>query len=368
MYDRSILTSMTPKHQIVRDHIEHLIEEGQIKPGDALPGEMELSRDLDVSRNTIRHALDQLSRKYHIERTRGRGTIFHGDFAETTSVKSVGFINSSVTYTIYPGMIHGLEEGLFTGGYSMILANGNYDPEKEQESARRMLAQGVSGMIVEPMISAQLTSDSDFVKLLNRSGVPILTTNCIVSGLHASYITMDDYWIGRQAADYLIRHNHRRMGCIYKADPGAGQLRAQGFQDHLRAQGIEPDESLFIDYSQEDERLVPGVHFTQRLLDSSDPPTAIFYFNDQIAVQAYELFREEGIRVPQDLSIIAVDNIAEAAHVRPGLTTFHHPKELMGKLAADVMLSQLATPPQIAPYGISLEPPLVERGSVGARP
>ncbi|MEX2443241.1 MAG: GntR family transcriptional regulator [Alkalispirochaeta sp.] len=358
---------MTPKHQIVRDHIEHLIEAGEIKPGDALPGEMELSRDLDVSRNTIRHALDQLSRKYHIERTRGRGTIFQGDHAEASSIKSVGFINSSVIYTIYPGMIHGLEEGLFTGGYSMILANGNYDPVKEQESARRMIAQGVSGMIVEPMISAQLTADSDFVKLLNRSGVPILTTNCVVSGLRASYITMNDYWIGTQAADYLIRHDHHRIGCIYKADPGAGHLRADGFRDRLRAAGIGPDESLIVDYSQEDEPLVPGAYFTRRLLESSDPPTAIFYFNDQIAIQAYQLFHEEGIRVPQDLSIIAVDNIAEAAHVRPGLTTFHHPKELMGKLAADVMLSQLSGPTQIAPYGISLEPPLVERGSVTRR-
>ncbi|HKK49738.1 MAG TPA: GntR family transcriptional regulator [Alkalispirochaeta sp.] len=355
---------MTPKHQIVRDHIEHLIDTGEIKAGDALPGEMELSRDLDVSRNTIRHALDQLSRTYHIERTRGRGTIFYGHQTPSTTAKSVGFINSSVTYTIYPGMIHGLEEGLFQGGFSMILANGNYDPVKEQESARRMLAQGVSGIIVEPMISAQLTAESDFVKLLNNAGVPILTTNCTVSGLHASYITMNDYWIGTQAAEYLLRHNHQRIGCIYKADPGAGHLRAAGFRDRLRTAGIEPEESLFISYTQEDEPLVPGVHFTRNLLESSDPPTAIFYFNDQIAVQAYELFRDEEIRVPQDLSIIAVDNIAEAGHVRPGLTTFHHPKELMGKLAADVMLNQLSAPSQASAYGISLEPPLIERGSV----
>jgi GntR family transcriptional regulator of arabinose operon len=249
----------------------------------------------------------------------------------------------------------------------MILANGNYDPEKEQESARRMLAQGVSGIIVEPMISAKLTADSDFVKLLNNAGVPILTTNCVVSGLNASYITMNDYWIGTQAADHFLRHNHRRLGCIYKADPGAGHLRVEGFRDRLQTAGIEPDESLFLGYTQEDELLVPGVHFTRTLLESSDPPTAIFYFNDQIAVQAYELFRDEGIRVPQDLSIIAVDNIAEAGHVRPGLTTFHHPKELMGKLAADVMLSHLAAPAHASPYGISLEPPLIERGSVSPR-
>ena len=355
---------MAPKHQIVRDHIEQLILQGDVKPGDPLPGEMELSKELDVSRNTIRHALEQLSRTYRIERTRGRGTIFHGAFSSDTTTKSIGFINSSIVYTIYPGMIHGLEEGLFADGYSMILANGNYDPKKEREAARRMLAQGVSGIVVEPMISSRLNAESDFVKLLNASGVPILTTNCVVDGLEASYVTMDDYWIGRRAAAYLLANGHRRVACVYKSDPDAGHLRAEGFRDELQEAGVAIDDDLLLSYTQEDEPLRPGEWFTRHLLDLADPPTGVFYFNDQIALQAYELFQEEGLNVPNDISVIAVDNIAEASHVRPGLTTFNHPKELMGKLAADMMIGQLHGLPAHARYGVSLKPPIVERGSV----
>jgi len=357
---------MAPKHQEARDYIEQLIQQGDIKEGDALPGEVELSKKLDVSRNTIRHALDLLSERYRIERTRGRGTIFQGERVETSGTKAIGFINSSLIYTIYPEMVHGLEEGLFHGGYSMILANGNYDPEKERESARRMLSQGVAGIIAEPMISARLTAESEFVQLLNRSGVPVLTTNCIVTDLKASYITVDDYWIGREAATYLLSNNHRRIGCIYKTDPQAGPLRAQGLRDRLKEAGITPDERLFKPYTQEHEELVPGVWFTKELLELSEPPTAIFYFNDQIALQAYDFFREEGIRIPEDLSVIAMDNIADAERSMPGLSTFNHPKELLGKLAAEMMLNQLGPYPERSQYGVTLRPPLVRRGSVAA--
>jgi GntR family transcriptional regulator of arabinose operon len=357
---------MAPKHQIVRDHLEQLILQGEVRPGDTLPGEMELSRDLDVSRNTIRHALDQLSKSYRIERTRGRGTIFHGERGDAAEQKAIGFINSSITYTIYPRMIHGLEEGLFAGGYSMILANGNYDPEKELEAVRRMLAQGVQGIVAEPMISAQLSGESEFVQLLNGAGLPVVTTNCIVPDLSASYITMDDYWIGRRAAEHFLAHGHRRVACVYKSDPNAGGLRASGFRDELRDAGIAVDESLIVEYTQEHEALAPGSWFTRDLLDRADPPTGIFYFNDQIALQAYAFFQEEGVSIPRDLSVIAVDNIAEAAHVRPGLTTFHHPSELIGRLAADTIIHLLsAGNVGTGGYGVSLKPPLVERGSVG---
>lgn len=356
---------MAPKHQIVRDHIEQLILSGDIRPGDALPGEMELSRHLDVSRNTIRHALDQLARTYRIERTRGRGTIFHGEVTASVDRMSVGFINSSITYTIYPGMLHGMEEGLFGGGYSLVLANGNYDPQKELEAVRRMLAQGVRGIIAEPMISGQLTAESDFVRLLNGAGVPVLTTNCVVPDLSASYVTMDDRWIGQCAAARLVAAGHRRIGCIYKADPDAGHARMEGFRDGLAEAGVPVVDDLIVPYSQEHEDLLPGAYFTRELMDRSDPPTAIFYFNDQIAVQAYDFCHEAHLSIPDDLSLIAVDNIGEAARVRPGLTTFDHPKELMGRIAADMMLAMLRSSTGTGGYGVSLRPPLVERGSVG---
>src|SRR6056297_784677 len=307
---------MATKHQKVSDYIERLILDGSVSPGEVLPGELELSRSLDVSRNTIRHALEQLSKKYRIERTPGRGTVYLGDAEDTAPSRAIGIINSSLMYTIYPELIHGVEDGLYRGGYTMILANGNYDPEKERESIRRMLNQGIDGLIVEPMTSASVTPDNRFITDLNNAGVPIITTNCIIEGLKASYITIDDGLIGRLAAEHLIANGHTRIGCVYKKDNQAGMLRFQGFKAGIEAAGLNLPETLTCAYSQEDEPRIPGSWCTRHILEESDvPPTGIFYFNDQIALQAYDTLHEEGIRIPEDISLIAVDNIPEAVHV-----------------------------------------------------
>ncbi len=356
---------MATKHQKVSDYIERLILDGAVSPGEVLPGELELSRTLDVSRNTIRHALEQLSKKYRIERTPGRGTVFLGDAENAPPSRAIGIINSSLMYTIYPELIHGVEDGLYRGGYTMILANGNYDPEKERESIRRMLNQGIAGLIVEPMASASVTPDNRFITDLNKAGVPIITTNCMIEGLSASYITLDDERIGRMAAEYLVHQGHRRIGCVYKRDNQAGILRLKGLRAGLEAAGLTLKEEFSCGYAQEDEPLVPGVWCTRQIMEKSTKrPTVIFYFNDQIAIQAYEALREDGLKIPEDISVIAVDNIPESTHVSPGLTTFNHPKYLMGKLAAEMMLARLGPHNDSLVYGVTMKPELVVRGSV----
>lgn len=356
---------MATKHEKVSDYLERLILDGTVSRGDVLPGELELSRTLDVSRNTIRHALNQLAQKYRIERTPGRGTVYLGSTEDTPVTRAIGIINSSLMYNIYPELIHGVEDGLYRGGYTMILANGNYDPDKERESIRRMLNQGVSGLIVEPMASAVVTPENRFIADLNKAGVPIITTNCIIPGLKASYITIDDELIGRIAAEHFIENGHSSLGCIYKKDNQAGNLRYQGFRAGLEAAGLSLPEELTCGYTQEDEDRIPGAWCTQQILEKAHPsPTGIFFFNDQVALQAYDSLRGEGQKIPEDLSIIAVDNIPESAHVSPGLTTFNHPKYLMGKIAAEMMLARLGPHNDSLVYGVTMKPELVRRGSV----
>jgi len=357
---------MAKKHQEVLDYLEQLISNGTISDGDALPGELELSKTLSVSRNTVRHALNQLAQKYSIERTPGRGTIFHEKKPDDQANRAVGIINSSLMYTIYPELVHGIEDGLYRGGFSMLLANGNYDPEKERESARRMLAHDVAGLIVEPMNSALLTPDNEFVRILQSANVPVITTNCTIEGSRVSYITMDDEWIGYRGVEYLVAKGHRRIACLFKSDTQAGLLRLEGYYRGLTAAGISHDENIVCTYTQEDEPVLPGDFFTRKILDSTadDRPTAFLYFNDQTALQAYNAFADYGLSIPDDASIMGIDNIPEAAHVRPGLTTFNHPKYLMGKLAAEMMLARLGPHNDRTNYGVVMKPEIVERASI----
>ncbi len=353
------------KYEIVRAHILELIENGAVQIGDTLPGEMEFAESLGVSRNTVRHALGELVQRGIVERTRRRGTVYVGNEQAESAPRTVGIVSSWLTYNIYPELVHGLEDGLYRGGYTMILANGNSDHAKERESITRMLDQGISGLIIEPSMSARLKPDDSFVKTLNDLDIPIILTNTTIEGLRASAITVDDFDIGQAATRYLIDHGHRRIAFIFKSDTQSGVLRHAGYKSVLETNDIEYDTRLVRSYDDATNERRPGATLTRAILDASpEPPSAFFYFNDEMALQGYDSLESSGLSIPDTVSVVGVDNIRESSLVSPPLTTFNHPKYVMGKIAAEMMLARLDSHAYQSDYTVTMKLEIVERGSV----
>lgn len=353
-----------PKYSGVRDHILALIAHGTVRPGETIPGEMELAERLGVSRNTVRRALSDLVSTGVVERTRGRGTVFLGHPSPAVQTKIVGIVTGTMAYSIYTELIHGIEDGLYRGGYSMILANGNNDHDKEQESISRMLDQGASGLIIEPHMSGLLQPDDAFFKALDSLRIPVLTLNCAIPGLNGSSVTVDDEGIGRRAGEHLIARGHSRIACLYMSDSQAGRLRFRGLRRALVDAGIAPNEKHLLGFSSAELGTRPGAELTARLMNSKPRPTAIFYFNDGMAMQGLERLSNDGYRVPDDVSIVGVDNIRESVLTVPPLSTFNHPKYLMGRIAADMMLDRLGNADYNSNNRVSILPDLIRRGSV----
>jgi GntR family transcriptional regulator, arabinose operon transcriptional repressor len=360
-------SNITPqtKYSKVRDHIQSLIAHGTIQKGDSIPGELELAEQLAVSRNTVRHALLDMANDGVIERTRGRGTVYLGEEREKINTKMVGMVAGMLKYSIYLDLINGIEDGLHREGYSMLLANGNNNHEKEQLSISRMMEQGIEGLIIEPHMNGLLGPKDPFFKTLNTLDIPLLTINCAIEGLKASSVTVDDFGIGKKAAEHLITRGHRKMACVYMSDSQAGILRFRGFKETLSRHGIEPKEEYFRSFSSRDTIETSGRVLGRKLMETDPPPTAIFFFNDGTALQALEEFKTLEISVPGDVSIIGVDNISESVLVSPTLTTFNHPKYLMGTIAADMVLARLGNKSHNSTDTVTILPELISRGSVG---
>ena len=108
----------------------------------------------------------------------------------------------------------------------------------------------------------------------------------------------------------------------------------------------------------------PGYFAAQRLMDSKTPFTALFAFNDVSAIGAIRAFREAGLRVPQDVSVVGFDDVQSAAFQNPGLTTVRQPLRTMGILAAEAILRQIASPAERPPSRhVVVDPELVVRES-----
>jgi LacI family transcriptional regulator len=162
--------------------------------------------------------------------------------------------------------------------------------------------------------------------------------------------------------DHLLALGHRRIAAI-TGPPGwvATEDRRSSYRAGLVDAGIERDPALEVEaYFQ----IEPGAVAAGSLLELPDPPTAIFAFNDSIAIGAMRTARERGVRVPEDLSIVGFDDIKYATVVSPRLTTVRQPLAEMGRTAVGLLL-RLLEPRRSSPLQIELPTRLVVRGSTG---
>jgi len=143
----------------------------------------------------------------------------------------------------------------------------------------------------------------------------------------------------RQAVEHLIDLGHRRIGFIQgPADTPTSERRLAGFQQALELAGLVIDERLLmvVDYTRE-----AGRQGMAALLEAEPPPTAVFCANDVIALGALEAAKECGCDVPGDVSIVGFDDIDEAVHTSPPLTTIRQPPRRLGKAAAEMLMERI---------------------------
>jgi LacI family transcriptional regulator len=163
------------------------------------------------------------------------------------------------------------------------------------------------------------------------------------------------------AVEHLLELGHRRIAHLAgerHSTVAAGRL--EGYLVALERLGIERDDDLIVDGPFTREAGEAGV---RRLLARSELPMAIFAANDAIAIGALHELAEAGVRVPEDVAVVGVDNTPEAAVVRPGLTTMDvHPTEV-GEALVDALLSRRDSGRRHAPLRRMVTPSLVRRGS-----
>ena len=163
-----------------------------------------------------------------------------------------------------------------------------------------------------------------------------------------------------QAVDHLLGLGHTRIGAITGLEGWtATEDRRTGYRAALGAAGIRPDPALEV---AGDWLIDGGVGAAEQLLERDDPPTAIFAFNDNLAVGALQAVRARGLRVPDDVSVVGFDDAELAAVVTPGLTTVRQPLAEMGRMAVS-LLTRLLEGQRVDALKVELATKLLVRGS-----
>ena len=333
------------KYQEVINWIKDEIASGSLHEGDRLMSEQALSEKFSLSRQTIRHATGELEAEGLLRRVRGSGTYVGaaGSAPPREVFHNIAVISTYVDSYIFPATIRGIESVLSGAGYTMQMAFTDDSVAQEQVILKGLLEKdNIDGLIVEPSKSALPNPNMDMYRELEKRGIPILFFNAFYRDLDMPCVRLDDFEAGRQMTEVLIAAGHRRIGAILHTEDGQGALRYSGYVRAMISSGlaIHPGEICWVDaYSFKNIRPMK-----QFLLDRLKGCTGLFCYNDEIARQMIELYREEGIRVPDDVSIASVDDASVANMGGTPLATCSHPKEQLGIKAAENLLKMIENP------------------------
>lgn len=334
-----------PKYLIIKNDIQRKIINEKYPLNSKIPSEMELRETYDVSRHTIRQSISELVNDGYLIKVHGSGTYVSDSYLEksTKKMKTIGIITTYLSDYIFPSIIRGIEEELSKHNYSLMLASTHNNVENERISLENMLQHEVDGLIIEPTKSNLLNPNLNYYLDIAEKKIPLLMLHATYDELNAPYISMDDVGAGEEATNHLIDLGHKKIAVITKSDDTQGKNRLKGYINALKSANMtfENDHVILFDTEHKDELS----HEINNLLASKNPPTGIVCYNDQVAVRVIEQIELLGLKVPEDISIVSHDNsFLSTSFPGVSLTTLDHPKEEMGKMAANWIIKKIEDP------------------------
>jgi len=352
------------KYGDILHYLENLMESEELKPGDKLPSENELTEKFGISRQTVRKAIGLLEEEGAVRRVRGSGTYVSFDRRENLEGRNrIAVVTTYVDSYIFPKTIQGIERVLFERGYSVQISFTDNMPDRERNVLTDLISRDdVAGIIVEGTKSGLPNPNlSLYRQLLNRK-IPILFINTFYPELDVPHVSLNDVKAAEKAVNYLIGKGHKDIGAILKLDDGQGRLRYLGYLRAMEAAGLTVTDSRMVWIDTDESKQLN--YCRDKILNRVEECSALFCYNDQIAFQLIRMLTERGIRVPEDVSVIGMDDSDLALHSEIPITSLPHPKEKLGEKAAETLLDMIGKQGRGNEYTVEFDTRVMERQSV----
>jgi DNA-binding LacI/PurR family transcriptional regulator len=283
---------------------------------------------------------------------------------KTKRSNALGVIVSRIDDPFFGEILQGIEDVAREAGYSLLVAASHRNFEREQAIVQAMGERRVDGLIV---CSTHFGKEHE--QKLRAYGIPIVAVDNQALSDYRYSIYHDDFYGSQQATQHLIDLGHVRIAYLGNEKAGrTTQDRLDGFCRTMKdADYPVGDEYIF---HGPDGTPAGGVAGAEYFIQREERPTAIVCFNDMMALGVLQAYKNAGLGVPEDCSVVGFDDISIAAYAEPALTTFEQPKYQLGLTAAQMMLHLVdsadgaasASPPETR----ILRGKMVVRGSTAA--
>lgn len=336
---------------------------------DGMPTIREVARLAGVSVATVSKALNDSGKVS--EELRGRveaaaRTLGYAPHASARSLRSgatriLGLLVADITNPFFLRLVERIEQLASAAGYSVILCNSGEEAEREERHLKMLLSQRVDGILLVPVRDRW----QGRVGALSRLPQPLVFVDRVLDGLEADSVTIDNHMAGRLAGEHLLRLGHRRVAIVMGSpEHQIARHRLDGFREGLATGRIALDEELIARNCFNEEAAYRAV---LALLDRAEPPTGVFATNNHLALGLLRAVTDRELAIPDDLSVIAVDDLPFASIMRPGITVVEQPSAAIAEAAVRRLLDRIGDrAADDGPQAVILEPRLVTRGSTAA--
>ena len=327
----------------------------------------EVAQRAGVSTATVSRVLSQPDIVAPATRRKVMAAITHLGFTPNAAAKNLRTLRTRKLLVTIPDIsnpffsliLQGIEDAAQREGYSVLVGDTQHDQKREERYALMLRRKEADGLI---FLGHRLPKQAaELVRAMPAGKAPVVNGCEFSPRLGIPSVHIDNATAAADAMDHLYRLGHRRIGIV------TGPLVSPLSRDRLRgvsarAKKARAERDLMV--ANGDFSIESGTVAAARLLGRKDPPTAIFCFNDEMAMGVIETARRLKLRIPDDLSVVGFDDIRYASHLDPPLTTIAQPMRQIGEGTVRLLLEILVG--DRVPESVTLPHTLVVRSSTAA--
>lgn len=319
----------------------------------------EVAKEANVAISTVSKALNKTGYVSEATAKRIQEAVFKLRYQVNANARSlkaertnkIGLIVPDINNTYLMSIAKEIEKTIRSIGCHMILMSHNEDKEQESELIQLILEQQVDGLVMVPT-----GGNKDLIEEVQERGIPIIVVDRLADGVVTDSIVDDNYYGSYEAISYLNKLGHKKIGLLYgNKNHSNGRDRYQGAVDAMKRSG-NPTDERYIRYGgfKEEE----AYREMKEMLLLNEPPTAIYSCYNTMTKGVLKALKEQELKVPEDMSIIAFGDREQWELITPKLTLITQPRKRIGTEAASLVKNRLTYKETYEPKQIIIKPKL----------
>ena len=360
------------KSVVIASELRSQILNSEYKKGDKLPTESELSTRFGVSRQTIRKALNDLSRENLITSVQGSGSYVAFEAPVRSKTMHITIITSYISEYIFPNILRGIDNLVSGAGYTVNVRATNNSIATERKILEDLLEHPVDGIAIEGTKTTMPNSNVSLYSKLAEMGIPIVMFNNYYPGLelpnyphvvfrhndthsdqiigtrgNIRHVVLDDYAGGYALTEKLIKDGHTTIGGVFKSDDMQGFVRFSGYLDCMLYNKADFDDRNVIWYTTESSPIIRSYleeHTSdfQLFKNMFTKCTALVCYNDTVSQAILDVLD----KIEGDISVRTIYSFDRhlPLHSARGIETYSlgYPKDTIGEIIGQKLLDMIA--------------------------